>query len=502
MTEPLHVLILCSDAAVGSVLPELDHRFRCMTIRGAEASELWFSGPTPDAIVLAGGDAAEPCLERLRLQYPTVPLLWLDAVDGAGERSLPAGVTCMDGRAGPDAVAERIVQLMRSRTVLDTAAPEETNNPGMLGRSAEMEAARHAIGLAADTDVTVLLRGESGTGKEVAARCLWRRSHRARFPFIKVNCAAIPCELLESELFGYEAGAFTGAIRQKAGKFELAHRGTIFLDEISEMHPLLQAKLLHVLQDGEFCRLGGRQSCSADVRVLAATNIDLEAAVASGRFRRDLFYRLSVVNITLPPLRRRGDDVVLLLDYYCRHYAARYRRPLRSFRPASLDILRRYSWPGNVRELENLAKRLLVMGDERQILLDLATLPARLGVEAAARVCHAADLSGQGTTLPWETDSGNGAAMTISGRRSGERPAGETPLMEKQSLLEIGRQAAQQAEAEAILQALQQTRWNRRQAAELLQVSYKALQNKMKGIDLGAAASVASAGRSTPMRPQ
>ncbi len=502
MTEPLRVLILCPDAASGSVLPELDPRFRCMTIHGAEAAELWFTGPMPDAIVLAGGGAAEPCLERLRLQYPTVPLLWLDATDRTGERGLPADVAVMDGTAGPDAVAERIAQLVRSRIALDPAAPEGTDHPGMLGRSAEMDAVQHAIAQAADTDVTVLLRGESGTGKEVAARCLWRCSHRARFPFIKVNCAAIPCELLESELFGYEAGAFTGAIRQKAGKFELAHRGTIFLDEISEMHPLLQAKLLHVLQDGEFCRLGGRQSCNADVRVLAATNVDLEAAVAGGRFRRDLFYRLSVVNITLPPLRRRGDDVVLLLDYYCRHYAARYRRPLRSFRPASLEILRKYSWPGNVRELENLAKRLLVMGDERQILLDLATLPARLGVEMAGRVGHSSDLSSHGATLPWETDSGNGAAMTISGRRSGELAAGSMPPMEKQSLLEIGRQAAQQAEAEAILQALQQTRWNRRQAAELLQVSYKALQNKMKGIDLGAATSVASAGRPSPLRPQ
>lgn len=510
MSESLRVLILRFDAGTEPVLPESDLRFRCMTIRDAGSSSWWFSGPAPDAIVLAGGMDAGPCLEPLRLQYPAVPILLLSAPDGEGTPVLPEGVTLMAASASPAMVAQRLLERVRDRAET-AAASAGIEQAGMLGQSTAIEAVRRAITQAADTDVTILLRGESGTGKEVAARSLWHRSHRAQFPFIKVNCAAIPCELLESELFGYEAGAFTGAVRQKAGKFELAHRGTIFLDEISEMHPLLQAKLLHVLQDGEFCRLGGRQNCSADVRVLAATNVDLEAAVAAGRFRRDLFYRLSVVNITLPPLRQRSGDIALLLDHYCRSYAALYRRPLRTFRPASLEVLKMYAWPGNVRELENLAKRLVVMGDERQILLDLATLPARLGLEGEAEDSLA------GTKLPVSPISptvappasarinGHGAGGPGLGGAAfslpGERPATERRHVEKPSLLEIGRQAAQQAETQAIMQALQQTRWNRRQAAELLQVSYKALQNKMKSIDLGGSPD-ASGGVPVSTRPQ
>lgn len=514
MNDPLRVLILCSGARADAILPESDSRFRCMTVRGAEPSGLWFAGPAPDAIVLADGVNAGACLEPVRLQYPAVPILHLGAANGNAACGSPAGVIAMDGPVPPEVLAERILQLAQARTEAALAGDDET---GMLGQSPEIEAVRRAIAKAADADVTVLLRGESGTGKEVAARSLWSRSHRAQFPFIKVNCAAIPCELLESELFGYEAGAFTGAVRQKAGKFELAHRGTIFLDEISEMHPLLQAKLLHVLQDGEFCRLGGRQSCSVDVRVVAATNSDLEAAVAAGRFRRDLFYRLSVVNIHLPPLRQRSEDVELLLEHYCRHYAARFRRPLRRFRPSSLEVLKAYSWPGNVRELENLAKRLVVMGDERQILLDLATLPARLGVEGErldrrleTPLSHAQAIpySVPQTAVPQPAsfrENGYGAEGSASANsglsRPEERFISERRRADRQSLLEIGRQAAQRAETEAIMQALQQTRWNRRQAAELLQVSYKALQNKMKCIDLKATPDF-SGGVPTAARPQ
>src|SRR6202020_742959 len=198
-----------------------------------------------------------------------------------------------------------------------------------------------------------LIRGESGTGKEVVARMIYAHSSRREKPFIKVNCAAIPHELLESELFGYEPGAFTGANRQKLGKFDLAHAGSLFLDEISEMHPALQAKLLHVLQDGEFSRLGGKRDISVDVRILAATNKHLERAVEDGTFREDLFYRLNVITIHIPPLRERREEIPVFLDYFLRKYSEFYSKQPAPFSDFALSSMMEYHWPGNIRELEN-----------------------------------------------------------------------------------------------------------------------------------------------------
>ena len=339
----------------------------------------------------------------------------------------------------------------------------------LFGTSPKMEEVKQTIEQVADTNATVLVRGESGTGKEVVARLVYAQSSRRDKPFVKVNCAAIPYELLESELFGYEPGAFTGANRQKPGKFDQANNGTLFLDEISEMHPALQAKLLHVLQDGEFSRLGGKRDIAVDVRVLAATNKQLERAVEEGVFREDLFYRLNVITIHIPPLRERREEIPVFLDYFQRKYSEYYGKTPPAFSDYAVGRMMEYNWPGNIRELENLVKRYVIVGNEPQIIRELEThkpIMVSMGESAEAWKGKA-------------EEAGNGAAKTVL-------PAIPNPAvanMETPSLLDIGRRAAMQAEREAIERVLAQTRWNRRQAARILKISYKALLNKLKAME-------------------
>jgi two-component system, NtrC family, response regulator AtoC len=336
----------------------------------------------------------------------------------------------------------------------------------LFGTSPKMEEVKMTVEQVADTNVTVLIRGESGAGKEVVARMVYGNSTRREKPFVKVNCAAIPSELLESELFGYEPGAFTGANRQKLGKFEQANYGTIFLDEISEMHPALQAKLLHVLQDGEFARLGGKRDISVDVRVLAATNKPLERAVEEGTFREDLFYRLNVVTIHIPPLRERQEEIPVFLEFFLRKYSEYYGKQPPAFSDYAVSRMMEYAWPGNIRELENLVKRYVIVGNEAQIIRELSThKPIVTSLAAGSR-----DSSGK--IMPMSQPTVESAFQSTA----------NGPL-EMPSLLEIGRRAAMQAEREAIERVLAQTRWNRRQAAKILRVSYKALLNKLKAIE-------------------
>ena len=313
-----------------------------------------------------------------------------------------------------------------------------------LWRSPRMSDVREIIEQAARVDVTVLIMGETGTGKDVVARAIHEQSVRQSGPFVKVNCAAVPRELLESELFGHERGAFTGAHQLKIGKFESADRGTIFLDEIGDLHPALQGKLLHVLQDGQFSRVGGRSTVKVDVRVLAATNQDLEQAVAGGRFREDLYYRLNVIQVMVPPLRERPEEIPVLADYFMHRYSQLFRRETLQMPAETMQRLIRHRFPGNVRELENMIKRMIVLGDP---LLRRSPLPG-----------------------PAPTAEENGA-RTVKAATT--------------SLKDIARRAAQTAEKEAILQALEQTQWNRVRAAKLLEISYRALLYKIKdsGLD-------------------
>jgi len=292
----------------------------------------------------------------------------------------------------------------------------------------------------ADTDVPVLILGESGVGKEVLARFIHTHSSRHDKPFVKVNCAALPHDLLESELFGYERGAFTGALNDKPGKFELADKGTLLLDEIGEMTPHLQAKLLHVLQDSEYMRLGGKRTVRVDARVLASTNIDLEQAVGNGKFREDLYFRLNVIRLDIPPLRERREDIPVLANYLLSKFRDRYKSTVEEFPPQLLDAFMRYDWPGNIRQLENAIKRYLILPD-----MDMTLAELRDSVSSTAPI-----------VIPIK------------------------PKEDKMSLKDVGSRAAEQAERELVLKVLEETAWNRKQAARRLNICYKALLNKLK----------------------
>ena len=241
----------------------------------------------------------------------------------------------------------------------------------------------------ADSDVGVLIRGESGVGKELVSRAIHQRSTRRNRPFVKVNCAALPAELLESELFGHERGAFTGAANTRIGKFEQADTGTLMLDEIGEMKPALQAKLLHVLQDGEFTKLGSNKRVQVDVRVVAATNRDLEKMMLSGDFREDLYYRLKVIELTVPPLRERPDEIPTLIDFFIARYARKYNRPARPLTEPLRQLFMQYEWPGNIRELENMIKRVVILQDEQLVIREIERNMQRAVASAAAAAAAA-----------------------------------------------------------------------------------------------------------------
>jgi transcriptional regulator with PAS, ATPase and Fis domain len=315
------------------------------------------------------------------------------------------------------------------------------------GNSAGMRAVKKMVDAAASTDAAVLISGESGVGKELVARAIHHESPRLGHAFVKVNCAALPMDLLESELFGYERGAFTGAYRRKPGKFELANGGSIFLDEIGELPLPLQAKLLHVLQDREFSRLGSRRDVRVDIRVIAATNRDLARLVDHGRFREDLYYRLNVVTIFVPPLRERLEEIPILVDFFLDRYSRQYLRPRDAITPDTMQLFHTYRWPGNVRELENTVKRTVLLGNQDGLAQDLRddAVPAPLPPPLPSVI----------------------------------RVAPPTPE-EGQSLTAIARAAALQAERRALKQVLDRVHWNRRQAARLLRVSYRTLRRKIE----------------------
>jgi len=322
--------------------------------------------------------------------------------------------------------------------------------------SPRMRAVRDLIGKVASTNATVLLTGESGVGKEVVARAVHQESPRAGNQFLKVNCAALPGELLESELFGHQRGAFTGAYRDKPGKFELAAKGTLMLDEIGEVPLRLQAKLLHILQDGEFARVGGERVLHTDVRVVAATNRDLEAEIRAGRFREDLYYRLNVVEIRVPPLRERRDEIPALVDHFLKTANAQYARAV-DISPSTMQLLVDHAWPGNIRELENFIKRIVVLGNAAQIRQELSAL-AKAPAPVAAPVTASASAP---------------VATAADGRVD---------------LKAIARQAARDAERIVIAETLDRVHWNRAKAARILQISYKALLYKI--VDCGLATKV------------
>jgi two-component system, NtrC family, response regulator AtoC len=340
------------------------------------------------------------------------------------------------------------------------------------GDSPDMQAIAMVIEQVSDSDVTVLIRGESGVGKELVARAIHNRSSRRDRPFVKVNCAALPAELLESELFGHEKGAFTGAATTRIGKFEQADTGTIFLDEIGEMKPALQAKLLHVLQDAEFTKLGSNKPITIDVRVVAATNRDLEAMLVRGEFREDLYYRLKVIEVTVPPLRERRNEIQHLTDFFMDRYARRYNRPVRQLSPELYQLFLTYDWPGNIRELENMMKRLVILQDEQLVLREInrVAVVKPAPAYATAGVGHSPS-AGHGIhpeSEEFDEDDDEPVADEPPSAPSGSK------------LADISKAASIKAERTIIEETLRQVRWNRRRAAEQLGVSYKTLLNKIK----------------------
>ncbi len=341
----------------------------------------------------------------------------------------------------------------------------------LLGHSPAMLRVKDLISRVADTNATILIRGESGTGKELVARSLRAQSSRRNGAFVKVNCAALPGELLESEMFGFERGAFSGALQAKPGKFEFANNGTIFLDEIGEMPASLQAKLLHVLQDGQFSRLGGQNDVRVDVRIIAATNRRLEEAVGSGSFREDLFFRLNVVCIMMPPLRERREEIPTLVRHFMTKYAAHYNKTEEELPQETIDLLMAHDWPGNVRELENVIQRMILLGPEALRWNPVET-------PAPERRTAAFDRRRKGRRpADWLPLS---SSRRHRRRRRRRRPVARPRSADKHSLKLVGRDAARAAERELMLHMLHRTRWNRKEAASMLGISYKALLYKIK----------------------
>lgn len=333
----------------------------------------------------------------------------------------------------------------------------------IIGISDSIQRVKELVLHVAHTGLNTVISGESGVGKEVVAQSLYQKSPRLGKPFVKINCAALPEGLLESELFGYERGAFTGAEQKRRGKFQLAHSGVLLLDEIGDMPMALQAKLLHVLQSGEFSPLGSEKDFKTDTWVIAATNHDLKVDISEGKFREDLYYRLNIIKVYIPPLRERPEDIVPLIEYYVEDYASQLGgNNIQNPGPDVIERLRTYHWPGNVRELQNVLKRMLVLGDHERIVEDL--------FETSSTT------SDTGTSPAGSTHSS--AAALVDFKEHDPMNNGAF------SLKKVKKKAVDQVEKEVISYVLKKTDWNRSKASKILKVSYKTLLNKISDLDI------------------
>jgi two-component system, NtrC family, response regulator AtoC len=446
------ILVLDSDPAVLEFVGRvLTARFSpCLLSSPDESTDDHCRSSALECVLLdwhVGGDAsgqmALRVLKRIHAIRPSVPVVLLSSSADLRDVLLANRMGAAEfllkpfTRSDIDRAVKRHIpeadgfQPQASETLLD-------ENTSFVRYSKRMREIETQCNLVARTDIPILILGESGTGKEIAAKYIHKMSARSQRAFLKVNCAAMPLDLLESELFGYEQGAFTGAVKSKPGKFEMCANGTIFLDEIGEMPPALQAKLLQVLQDGTFSRLGGRVSIKVDVRVIAATNINIKAAIAQKQFREDLYYRLNGFGFTIPPLRERREEIPLMARHFMSRISAKYGREPLPVSGLLMQALTSYSWPGNLRELENTIKRYIVLEDERAILTEL------------------------NPHLPLEvrgTDSSSESSHNLKG---------------------VVRGLKEDTESLIIARALQEKKWNRKAAASDLQISYKALLYKIK----------------------
>ncbi len=472
-------------------------------------------------VLLPDGDGLE-LYRQLRVIDSTMPVVFVTASGSSNTAIEAMQLGALDYLVKPLNVAEvrkvieramEVRRMANSPITMDPASLESTEGDVIIGRSPAMQEVYKAIGLVASQNVTVLIRGESGTGKELVARALYQFSKRVDGPFLAVNCAAIPEPLLESELFGHEKGAFTGADKRRIGKFEQCKGGTLFLDEIGDMPSLLQSKLLRVLQEQQFQRVGGNETIITDVRVLAATNRDLEKMVGEGQFREDLYYRLNGYTIYLPPLRERGQDLDLLVDHFLRQANHELGKNVRGIAPDARDVLRRYNWPGNIRELQNVIRQAVLQTTGSVLLADF--LPDNIlraagesdrpqdhaGYDALHRLIH--DRLRSETTHLYddvvgrvedrlvsevlkETNGDTHAALQRLGvppEVIRSRAAPQTLKLSSggDSQMEL---TIAQMEKEAIRQALQRTEGHRNEAAQQLGISVRTLQRKIKEYQL------------------
>src|SRR5580700_4009011 len=461
MSEKEHVLVVDDEPSIRKYLQtllEVDGYQVTSVASGPEALEaVQQSDNRPDFIILDVLMQEMNGLETLRqlIQVDrTLNVIMLSCSNEVTTVVEAIRLGAQDYLTKPFEKAELDAAILKCRQKMDLRKENQalreycdhlTEDLSFLAASPQMVRIRQQILQIAPVDVPVFICGESGVGKEVVARMIHMRSTRRNQPFVKVNCAALPGELLESELFGYEQGAFTGAVRSKPGKFEMANKGTIFLDEIAEMTTPLQAKLLHVLQDHQYSRLGGRHLIDTDVRVLAATNVDVQEAMKTGRFREDLYYRLNVLSILVPPLRERLVEIPLLFRHFLEQYSEKFGKTPSGPSKHLLDAAVNYPWPGNLRELENFVKRYVILEDDEGSLREL---------------------------------------VEMSSARQRTSPRQEPAPPREQGLKALVRGLKDEAEMEAIADALEKTRWCRKDAAKMLGISYKALLYKMRQFNL------------------
>jgi len=456
-----HIAILDPDPAILKYLHRiLADRFTVSSFtEAAELKRHLKDLPATDLLLLdwhidEDGDAGNSLglLTELRASYPVLPILLLACTAELRDVVIATRMGATDvvlkpfRKADIDQAVHECLKDHGKRPAEEDSETKEISldeNTSFVVASKRMKEIESQCRLVARADIPVLVLGESGTGKEVATLFIHKMSARGQRGFMKVNCAAMPADLLESELFGYEPGAFTGAVKSKPGKFEICNNGTIFLDEIGEMPAALQAKLLQVLQDGSFSRLGSRSTVKVDVRVIAATNIDIKEAIARKAFREDLYYRLNGFTLKMPPLRERPEEIPILADHFMRKVAAKYERDPLPVSPKLMQALASHAWPGNLRELENTIKRYLILADEQAIIDELNP-----------------HMAAESTASGNDENGGNG------------------------SLKHLVRNLKGGAESAAIARTLEETGWNRKAAASDLQISYKALLYKIKQYNL------------------
>jgi len=459
-----HVLIVDDEVNIRRVLAAMLKREGYEATTAADGEQaLAVLAKTPVDVVVT--DLVMPrmggmeLLQKVSADFPDVPVIVITAhgsVDSAVSALKAGAFDYITKPFEQEELKKVIAKAARAHDLerQNVHSPGEGDRPPLVGESPAMRAVHEMVARVADSPSTVLITGESGTGKELIAKALHQGSSRRDKPLIKVNCAAIPKDLVESELFGYERGAFTGAVGSKPGRFELADTGTLFLDEIGEVPVEMQVKLLRALQESEFERVGGIKTLKVDVRLVAATNRDLKQLITEGRFREDLYYRLAVVPIALPPLRERREDIPLLVRHFIDKYDQRLGKRVEAIEPEALQLLMDYAWPGNIRELENLMERSVLFADGPQILA--SALPDALrerGVHPPSPIAGVGHL---------------GAIAAPSGA----------------SMKEIVRQAQAELEKELIARALEETGGNVTRAAKRLQISRKSLQVKMKELGL------------------